>query len=1151
MRFSKLKINGFKGFADPVELPIRDGLSGIVGPNGCGKSNLVEAIGWVMGENRPTAMRGGAMEDVIFSGSATRPAGALAEVELIIDNQDRSAPFSFNDDDELAVSRRIEREHGSSFRANGRDVRWRDLQLLFADSASGARSSALVSQGRTNEIINSKPAARKGILEEAAGIGGLHHRRHEAELKLSATEQNLARTSDVLEQLRSQVASLNRQARQARRYRKLGEQLRTAEFLLLYLVWRRAAGEAAESQASQVHRTDETKRLQREANRASLQRSELEERLEPLRTEAAAFDAALQRMRAESEHIEIQETNARQAAAALRGQIAELSEGIDREAGLRTDACDRIERLDELRATLLRQGEGHEERFEDASCRLSESADALAALERELDLSNRRIAEIQSARDAAERSWDSAKRTLALCREREKSAASRVAAGEARLAEATISVKSADGARSDAERYADDAEIHVERSESARASALTGLTESKRRLSEADSRLGALRSEQTELCKLVREDTEDEARLLNHVKVAPGYEAAFGAALGDDIFAPLGKNGTAKGWRELEPYEEQRALPDSVEPLAAFVQAPPLLRRRLSQTGLAQSDDIARLQPRLLPGQRLVTTDGELCRWDGFVFSGEESPEPAALRLRQLNRLKALTAEMTATEKEAERLRGLCGQLAAKFSALDKADKEARTSRLRADEALSAASRDLSRAEADSSIAEMTLDSLRGDRSRASEETRTAEAAFLEAEAAVAGLEDPASARLVAAGLRQSVGAARENTLEARSAKASLEREQSDRVARLAGAADELETWRARMEQAGRRIADLTGRRDRLEEERPVVEEAPGRIAVRKQALASEISAAEERCRRAADALRVIDNETREAAKAAAEADRRAARSLELKGRADADAAHSAERLLEAVGRISEKTGSSPDELAERLKLNTSSLPEPELQEIEVNRLRRSRDSLGAVNLMAEQDIIELQTEIDELDGERADLEKAVAKLRRTISGLNREGRERLLTAFEAVNENFKDLFTQLFGGGKARLELVEGDDPLDTGLEILCHPPGKRFSTISLLSGGEQTLTAVALIFAFFLANPAPVCVLDEVDAPLDDSNVSKFCELMGTIVRRTETRFLVITHNPITMAYMDRLYGITMQEKGVSRLVSVDLGEAEKLAA
>ncbi len=1151
MRFSKLKINGFKGFADPVELPIRDGLSGIVGPNGCGKSNLVEAIGWVMGENRPTAMRGGAMEDVIFSGSAARPAGALAEVELVIDNQDRSAPFSFNDDDELVVSRRIEREHGSSFRANGRDVRWRDLQLLFADSASGARSSALVNQGRTNEIINSKPAARKGILEEAAGISGLHHRRHEAELKLSATGQNLARTSDVLDHLRSQVATLNRQARQARRYRQLGEQLRTAECLLLYLVWRKASEEAVETQSSQTHRTAETKRLQREANRASLQRSELEERLEPLRTESAAFDAALQRMRAESEHIETQESNARQAVDALHGQIAELSEGIDREAELKTDACDRIERLNELRAALLRQGQGHQEKLEDMSFRLSESADALAALERELDVSNRRIAEIQSVRDVAVRNWDSAKKTLAVCGEREKSAVSRVAVGEARLAEATISVKSADGARSDAERFVDDAEILLEKSESARASALTGLTENEGRLSEADSRLGALRSEETELRKLVREDTEDAAQLLNHVKVEPGYEAAFGAALGDDIFAPLRKNGSAKGWRELEPYDEQHTLPDSVEPLAVFVQAPPLLQRRLSQTGLAQTEDIARLQPHLKPGQRLVTTDGDLCRWDGFVFSGAESPEPAALRLRQLNRLNDLTAEISTIEREAERLRDLCGQLAAEFSAMDKADKDARVSRLRADEALAAANRDLSTAEADSSIAEMTLDSLRGDRNRASEETRTAEAAFLEAEAAVAGLEDPASAQLVAAGLLQSVAAARENTLEARSAKASLEREQSERVGRLAGAADELETWRARREQASRRISDLTGRRGRLEEERPAVEEVPGQLVVRKLALASEIAAAEERCRRAADALRAADNEAREAAKAAAESDRLAARSLELKGRADADAAHSAERLLEAVGRIDEKTGGSPDELAARLKLDTSSLPDPELQEIEVNRLRRSRDSIGAVNLMAEQDIIELQTEIDELDRERADLEEAVAKLRRTISGLNKEGRERLLTAFEAVNENFKDLFTQLFGGGKARLELVEGDDPLDTGLEILCHPPGKRFSTISLLSGGEQTLTAVALIFAFFLANPAPVCVLDEIDAPLDDSNVSKFCDLMATIVRRTHTRFLVITHNPITMAYMDRLYGVTMQEKGVSRLVSVDLGEAEKLAA
>ena len=1151
MKFRTLKINGFKGFADPVELPIKDGLSGIVGPNGCGKSNLVEAVGWVMGENRPSAMRGGAMEDVIFSGSATRPAGPLAEVQLVIDNAERSAPPGFNDDDELVIARRIERDLGSTFLSNGRDVRWRDLQLLFADSATGARSSALVNQGQTNDIINSKPSARKGILEEAAGVGGLHRRRHEAELKLSGTEQNLARASDVLEHLRVQIASLNRQARQARRYRKLGEQLRSAEAKLLYLIWRKADSEAAEADKHKTSRTAETARLQTAAVRAARMKEEKEERLDPLRRKSADSDAALQRMRAEAELNQSQELNARQALETLQQQIAEVSEGIRREQELHTDASGHIERLSQLRGTLTAEAAEFDAAHTQLSEQLQESIEGLAALEHEVDVANRRVAEVRSARESAESERGKARAALLQCEQRERTASMAVADAETRLAEAAISVKSADGRLSEAEEAAQTAESRLAEFETARSESLAKLTDMRNLLSETESRLGALKSEENELAKLVHDDASDSMRLLNHVRVAAGFETAFGAALGDDLFASANAGDDESGWRDIEPLENTPPLPEGAEPMAAHVRAPAALQRRISQIGLASPERLKELQSQLRPGQRIVTLEGDLIRWDGFAVSGREASKHAALRLRQLNRLEQLTAEIEAAAQQAASRRAEHDRIAGEFEKFDNADRDARSMRRTADEALAQASRRLSHAEADSSIAEKTLLSLKEARQRAESETQSAKNALSEAEHAIGSLKDSGGIQLVADGLKASVGMARDQMLELRSQKLALEREHTERFSKIEEIPLEIERWSERQQKAQRRIAGLSDRLRQHQDERPEIEALPGKLEERRKALTAEITSAEMRRREAAVVLHEAENEARTAAKEAAEAERESARSLELKGRADADAAYAAERLLDSAARISEKMGCGPDALAERLSLDPESLPEPGLQEIEVNRLRRSRDALGAVNLMAEKDIAELQSEMDELEREKADLEAAVGRLRRTISGLNKEGRERLLTAFETVNENFGELFTELFGGGKARLELVEGSDPLETGLEILCHPPGKRFSTISLLSGGEQTLTAVALIFAFFLANPAPVCVLDEVDAPLDDSNVMKFCSLLENIVRRTGTRFLIITHNPITMSRMDRLYGVTMQEKGVSRLVSVDLGEAERLAA
>ncbi len=1151
MHFKKLKIRGFKGFADPVELPIREGLSGVVGPNGCGKSNLVEAFGWIMGENRPTVMRG-SIEDVIFTGAATRPASAAAEVELEIDNSDGRVSAEFARGNEVVVTRRVERGGVSSFLVDGKDVRRRDVQLLFADTASGARSSALVKQGQINEIINAPPSARSGILEDAAGIGGLHQRRHEAELKLNATSQNLFRINDVIEQLKGRIETVTRQARQAARYRRLGEQLRRAEAILHYLNWKKAEAELADCEAGLTAKTRESARLFQEAAAADKRKSELDSSLPPLRQKSAAANAAVQRLRAESDVIVEKRTGAERTLKNLQDQIAQIEIDIGRETALESEASDRLRQLEDERTKLAGASVGHTGRHAEAESRFKELQSALDDVEAELDSANRVLAGILSRRDMAERAKVQADGALASWKQRQEKAREAVADGEARLAQATIHLKSAEGARLEAEREVEIAETASEESETAWRSVQSELGIAREALSQAEGRVASLTSEKEELSRLLADDDDAGARILDRISVRMGYEAAFGAALGDDLFAPE-LNGTGdSGWRTLPSYPSDTPLPEGVIPLSEFVTTPGLLKRRMSQTGIVEDgENIDQIQPLLSPGQRIVSRSGDLCRWDGFRIAGSKTPSSASLRFKQRNRIEEVDAALENLQRDAELAQSEHERLKSLTADLLTADEQARGSRRDAEQALSDASRELSVAEADASIADRTLESLKQSSQRILEESRVAEQAVREAEAAVTNVEDAELANAEVVRIRELVANARTEMMEARDRKLELEKEHSSRTARLAALPDEINNWKSRLQSAGDRLGELKERTERNEADAAEVAALPEQLRIRQDELADEIEAAEARRVQADASLSEAEEAVRKAEAEARALGKDASGSLEDKGRAEADERNARTRLQEAIGRTLEEIGLEPAELAARYEIDADQLPEVDEQDAVVRRLRRSREALGAVNLRAEQDIEELTAELEAIDKERLDLDEAVSSLRNTISTLNSDGRKRLLEAFEQVNRNFEALFQDLFGGGRARLELVEGDDPLETGLEILCRPPGKRFSNISLLSGGEQTLTALALIFAFFLANPAPVCVLDEVDAPLDDTNVLKFCNMVTEISRKTGTRFLIVTHHSITMARMDRLFGVTMQEKGVSKLVSVDLGEAVRMAA
>ena len=1151
MRFSKLRLTGFKSFVDPTDLIISNGLTGVVGPNGCGKSNLLEALRWVMGKNRPTAMRGGGMEDVIFAGASSRPAKNFAEVALHIDNSERLAPAGFNDGDSIEIIRRITRDVGSAYKAAGKDVRARDVQMLFADASTGAHSPALVRQGQISELINAKPKNRRRILEEAAGISGLYARRHEAELKLNGTEANLARVDDVVEQLAGQLSQLAHQARQAARYRDIGDALRRTEGVLLYRRWRVAEDArqtTAEALRSQMAVAAEAEKAVRQATVA---RQKAEEALPPLREEEAIAAAIVQRLGVQRDTLSDQENRARAAIDALTKRIAQLTRDLDREGELNRDAEETIMRLEREERDLSDAGEGHEAAVAEAAERAKEAAGVLEKQEADLSKLTEDVARLVARHSSAERLLNDHRKTLQRSEAEADKARAAVAQSAAALEKANADFSAAQAAETQAHAASVAAEEALQKAEDDRAATQSREADARAERSEAEGELNAIRAEAGALAKLVERDTAEGGQILDRLQVEHGFEKALGAALADDLRAPDVDADGPSGWAYLPAYSTVQPLPEGITPLTAHVSVPDVLNRRMSQIGLVDADDGTRLQPLLLPGQRLVSPEGDLWRWDGFRAWAEDAPSAAALRLQQINRLEVLKQGLEQTNQRAEAARDAHETLQKLLLAQAEADKNARALRRDADRAVADAGRALSRAEADRNLAESRLDSLGLAVARHEEEAIEGRRLVTEAEKALAALDDVSSARADVEMLRQTVEGARIAMMTRRSALDELRREGTARERRAQDVAKELGGWRNRLDTAGKRSAELLERKEASERELTEASSAPGEIAAKREELTGAISAAETRTQAASAELSTGEADLRDTTLAERDAERLASEAREARARAEARADAAKETVNLAAERIDEERDTTPEVLAEMLGINADEMSDVEVLENQLSRLKGQREALGAVNLRAEEDAKEVQAEHDTLVGEKADLTEAIRTLRSGIASLNKEGRERLLTAFEEVNSNFSMLFKHLFNGGEANLVMVESDDPLEAGLEIMCQPPGKKLSTLSLLSGGEQTLTAMALIFAVFLANPAPICVLDEVDAPLDDANVTRFCDLLDEMCRQTDTRFLIITHHAVTMARMDRLFGVTMAEQGVSQLVSVDLKKAETLVA
>jgi chromosome segregation protein len=1136
VRIRRLKLSGFKSFIEASDLRVEPGLTGIVGPNGCGKSNLLEAIRWVMGEHSPKSLRGGGMDDVIFAGTASRPPRDFAEVSILLDrtSDDDSAPR------ESEVTRRIERGAGSAYRIDGRDVRAKDVALLFADAATGAHSPSLVSQGKVGSIISAKPVERRQLLEEAAGISGLHARRKDAEQKLRATEANLTRLSEILSDQEQRAAQLRRQARAAERYRKLTDQIRSVEARLLHARWVEAerAAEAANADAQAAEADVETiQRAMAEAQKAQEAANELlTERRNAL---AAARDAghdlahqlATARARRDTVARRLEE---------LDRLDASLETDIAREQALQGDAATAIAQLEQERSAIGQRLDDAEAQGGRIATELSSaetvSREAEAAL---ADLLARQAA-MRAERRVAEAALEAAQAQVARTQQEDCKLAQHIAAlgdGSEQAAARDEAAAKAKGAAAALER----AETQRQTAEEGRAAAAERRDTAESKLSSVRAALSAAKSEHDALARALEHGG---GSAISSLAAKPGYERALAAALGEDADAAVGADGPRR-WQGSEATSADPSLSAGLECLADHVSAPPELARRLRQIAVAKEDS----GQALAVGQRLVTLDGRLRRWDGFVAEG--SGAAAAERLLRANRLAELARNIPDLEQS------VATALAARDSALAEMEACRATAEEARHQALAAErdAREATRAGDAASAALERVETQRVELQQRRDDLKPVIGASREAvaaaESSLVALPDPASLERDVESARSVAATAATAVADKRAEAATKARETATDRERHSTAGREQSEWRRRQSDAEQRLSEARERQEQQAVERIDLvaqpKELDGQIAElerdnsESQVKVGEASAAEAETEAA---LAAAAGEVTSAGERFSDARERRAGAL---ARAEAQRERSAEFAKACV----EKFECVPQRLPEKLGFDPDESHEADAESVALERLTAERERIGPVNLVAERELAELDETRTQGAAEAEELTQAIHRLRGSIGNLNREGRVRLLDAYEKVDGHFRRLFTTLFDGGQAHLALVESDDPLEAGLEIMAQPPGKRLSTLTLLSGGEQALTAIALIFALFLTNPAPICVLDEVDAPLDDANVERFCDLLDRMTQETDTRYLIVTHNAVTMSRMHRLYGVTMIEKGVSRLVSVDLGGAQTLLA
>ena len=1139
MKFQSVRISGFKSFLEPTEIQMNMGLTGVVGPNGCGKSNIVEAIKWIMGENSARQMRGDGMDDVIFSGTNERPSRNFAEVSIKLDNSEKKAPAIFNHYDEIEITRKIEREKGSVYRVNGKQVRARDIQLIFADNGTGARSSGIVGQGRIAQIIDSNPEDRRVILEEAANIKGLHSRRHEAELKLKGASDNLDRLSDIEQTYKEQLIELEKQGRKAARYRSVGERIRKAEATLFFNLMNNAKKEANDLDIQLKNANENVSQGQIKVAEHIKSQLHLANKIPDLKKDEAEKAATLQTLNITKIKLDEEKSSAQNALQNIINQINLINNDIARETEIKEDAKKSL-------STLLTEEKNLKEDSENFSTKITKATDLVKKLRSISDAADDKLSTITSE-------IYSIKSDKSDLEKRINNLKQKIEVTQNQLANFNI--------EDDKNRFKLDKEkiINIKKLIQENNQLNDGYNVELEKLEKLETRLveekntavfefNKVNLEFDSLSTLLGRDTLNSNTLEKTIGNINNLEEAIGSVLGETLLAPILSDDQSTEnttyWRDDFKTISPASLPESVIPIVTKITKSSILDTALKGVGIVNNKEIAfKLQKKLTFGQALTTPSGGLWRWDGFVQPqgvqnsySERLQQIARLRLLQ-NKLPSLEENQSLSEKRLDEC----------FNNIKKYKDDLSNLQVKLSSLISESNQlELQNTKVESKLlsSEALIKELKNTERMSLEELSELEKEFNNS------LNLPS---LLAEELkvRNNADQSRNELTDAMAAEQQIKSEESFQSRNLIQLGHQKENWKVREEEAKTRLISLEERLKTSQDEKNRLSTLPESFEKKEAELNIKIEEAISNRNIAADQL--VKNETslNDADKQVREAEKVVSTLREEMIKIEALLNLSKAKIQNIEERVFEKLKIKSTELNKFINTKEEDQPIKSIEILEktLQRLLNERETLGAVNLRAEDEMNEMLNKIEVMSKERVDLEEAIAKLRSGIFELNKEGRQRLKESFEEVNENFKQLFQKLFGGGNAELRLVGNEDPLQAGLEVLASPPGKKMQLLSLLSGGEQALTAISLIFSVFLCNPAPICILDEVDAPLDDTNVGRFCDLLNQIVDETNTYFMVITHHRLTMAKMDRLFGVTMEQKGISKLVSVDLEQASRI--
>ena len=1155
MHLLEIKVSGFKSFVDSVTFPINEGLSGIVGPNGCGKSNIFESIRWVMGANSARALRGTEMDDVIFAGSGKRPPRDIAEVILKVDNSDHTAPEPFRMDTILEVSRRIKRGSGSTYRINGKEVRAKDVQLLFADASSGANSPALVRQGQVSELINAKPENRRKVLEEASGISGLQARRHEAISKLNATEANLERVSEIILTLEDGISSLKKQAVKAEKYRGLADVIKGLEAYVAHHKYISQTNDINQCKENIKSLQIGISELDKKLSEHALIAKNLEAHIPQAKQETAIANAILGQIEIKKFAFDRDLQEAREKFNSSQQNLTRTSKDLERENELMLEASQFITQAQAELEPLLQ-------------AQLPE--DEVNALEQDALEISQRISNLEALINNISEQNSDDKNQLLIMRQnlaRQNDEKIRLVNNYNRLANELNVAKSAsisDATIENAKGTLKSAIDTIEKAESDYNSLLKTLQDSeakeqiiRKEHDDLSSKINSLNTGINAL-KSVIGNSKNQNSLLDIIEVKAGYEKAFTAAFGEDLDAQIATGEIYWLPAEIPNIAWGKELSDATS-LSEVAKYPTELSAKL-HTVKVVSNELFSATKTLPLGCQITTIDGDMKRWDGLVKTSK-APNTQAKLFEQRNKIKLLedelapllpilpqkAKELANIKREVQSLRQSSNNERAKHPKLMMAVQNAQKT---LNDLIGKQARELDKIKLISdNIAQFksNLDAISDEVDSGTLKTNKLETELKDKQAQDAIKLEQSKSEL--SQLRQELA-------DKRAYKQRIKSEADRRKKAISNLESQLQTYVSRQDKCKKRIAELSSEAEFLKSEIITLKDRPQKIEQERQAALVDLPNTNARKEAAYKALSKLEqnlqtnnNEiNRLSLELATQKEKLSAQGDNLSSKADL--------LTALIAEISENYECQPQELpqalyeyaTQRIGGNSDNLTLEKVQS-RLQKSRSDRENLGGVNLNADLELREQNNKVETMSSERNELLSAVKKLRKSIDEINAEGREKLIKAFDVVNGHFSELFTTLFGGGEAYLSLTETDDPLGGGLEVYACPPGKRLQSMSLMSGGEQALTAMALIFAVFLSNPAPLSVMDEIDAPLDDANVERFCALMEEIRRRTDTRFIVITHHPITMAKMDRLFGITMAEKGVSTLVSVDLSRAESM--